>query len=238
VRIDILTLFPEMCRAVLSAGVVGRAIEAGVVEAVVSDPRRFSGNRHGTVDGPPYGGGAGMILQAPPVVRAVESVRREGAPVILLSPAGRPFRQEIAQELCGHDQLVLVCGRYKGFDERIRELVATDEISLGDFVLSGGELAALAVTDAVVRRIPGTLGSMDSADSDSFSHARAGLLDAAWYTRPPEYRGLGVPETLLSGDHAAIEGWREQSSLARTKARRPDLLDDEEGHPGDRRKSR
>jgi tRNA (guanine37-N1)-methyltransferase len=234
-RIDILTLFPEMCRVALSTGVVGRAIEVGLVEAVVSDLRLFSGDRHGTVDDAPYGGGAGMILQAPVVVQAVESVRRPGAPVILLSPAGRPFRQEIAEELSGHDQLVLVCGRYKGFDERIRELVVSDEISLGDFVLSGGELAALAVTDAVVRRIPGTLGSMDSADSDSFSHGRAGLLDAAWYTRPPEYRGLGVPEVLLSGDHAAIERWREQSSLARTKARRPDLLDGDKDRPGGRR---
>lgn len=234
-RIDIVSLFPAMCEAVLSAGVVGRAREAGLVEVVLTDPRRFSTDRHGTVDSPPYGGGAGMILQAPPFVRAVESVRRSGAPVILMSPAGRPFTQAVAQELSGHEQIVLVCGRYKGFDERIRELVATDEISLGDFVLSGGEIAALAVTDAVVRRIPGTLGDLDSADSDSFSHGRRGLLDAAWYTRPPEYRGLTVPEVLLSGDHAAIDRWREQSSLDRTRIRRPDLLDEPDGPSGSRR---
>ena len=225
-RIDILTLFPAMCRAALAAGVVGRAVDRGIVRAVVTDVRRFAEDRHGTVDGPPYGGGAGMILAAPPVVRAVESIRSQDAPVILMSPAGRRFDQALAEELTSHEQLVLVCGRYKGFDERIRELVVTDEISLGDFVLSGGELAALAVTDAVVRRIPGTLGSLDSADSDSFSAGREGLLDAAWFTRPPEYRGHGVPEALLSGDHAAIERWRQQSSRDRTTARRPDLLED------------
>lgn len=234
-RIDIVTLFPAMCETALSAGVVGRAMEAELVEVVITDPRRFSTDRHGTVDAPPYGGGAGMILQAPPVVMAVESVRREDAPVILMSPAGRTFTQAVAHELSAHEQMVLVCGRYKGFDERIRQLVATDEISLGDFVLSGGEIAALAVTDAVVRRIPGTLGDLDSADSDSFSYGRRGLLDAAWYTRPPQYRGLSVPEELLSGDHAAIERWRDQSSLDRTRARRPDLLDEPAGPSGSRR---
>ncbi len=231
-RIDLVSLFPEMCRAVLSAGVVGRAIEAKLVEVVVTDPRQFCEDRHGVVDGPPYGGGPGMILRAPPLVMAVESVRRRGAQVVLMSPTGRTFDQELAQKWTNEDQLILVCGRYKGFDERIGELLNAQELSLGDFVLSGGELAALAVLDAVIRRIPGTLGDMDSADGDSFSRGREGLLDAACYTRPPEYRGLEVPEVLLSGDHAAIERWRKQSSLTRTRARRPDLLDDRKDESG------
>lgn len=231
-RIDLVSLFPEMCRAVLSAGVVGRAIEAKLVEVVVTDPRQFCEDRHGVVDGPPYGGGPGMILRAPPLVMAVDSVRRGGARVVLMSPTGRTFDQELAQEWTNEDQLILVCGRYKGFDERVGELLNAQELSLGDFVLSGGELAALAVLDAVIRRIPGTLGDMDSADGDSFSRGREGLLDAACYTRPPEYRGLKVPEVLLSGDHAAIERWRKQSSLTRTRARRPDLLDDRKDESG------
>lgn len=225
-RIDLVSLFPQMCRAVLGAGVVGKAIESQLVDVVVTDPRQFCEDRHGVVDGPPYGGGPGMILRAPPLVMAVESVRRSAAKVVLMSPTGPTFTQEMAQEWTEEDQLILVCGRYKGFDERIVELLAAQELSLGDFVLSGGELAALAVVDAVIRRIPGALGDMDSADGDSFSCGRNGLLDAACYTRPPEYRGLQVPEVLLSGDHAAIEEWRKQSSLARTKARRPDLMDD------------
>jgi tRNA (guanine37-N1)-methyltransferase len=224
VRIDLLTLMPEMCRAVLGAGVIGRAVETGRVRVVVTDVRRFAVDRHGTVDDAPYGGGAGMILQAPPVVEAVESVRLPGAPVILMSPAGRVFSQPVADELARHEQLVLVCGRYKGIDERIRELVVTDEISIGDYVLSGGELAALVVVDAVIRRLPGVLGSAESAETDSFSAGREGLLDAAYYTRPAEYRGLRVPEALMSGDHAAIARWRQASSRARTQARRPDLL--------------
>jgi len=232
VRIDLVSLFPQMCRAVLDAGVVGKAIEAKLVDVVVTDPRQFCEDRHGVVDGPPYGGGPGMILRAPPLVMAVESVRRSSARVILMSPTGATFNQELAQEFTEEDQLVLVCGRYKGFDERIVELLAAQELSLGDFVLSGGELAALAVVDAVIRRIPGALGDMDSADGDSFSRGREGLLDAASYTRPPEYRGLKVPEVLLSGDHAAIDEWRRQSSLARTRARRPDLLDEHENESG------
>jgi tRNA (guanine37-N1)-methyltransferase len=237
VRIDLLTLMPQMCRAVLAAGVVGRAIEGGLVRVVVTDVRRFAGDRHGTVDDTPYGGGAGMVLRPAPVVEAIESVRTTGAPVILMSPAGRPLRQPVVEELAGHEQLVLVSGRYKGLDERIRELVVTDEISLGDYVLSGGELAALVVVDAVVRRLPGVLGNLDSADTDSFSAGRAGLLDAAYYTRPPTYRGLAVPEVLLSGDHAAIDRWRRDSSLQRTRARRPDLLrgDGEDGDEEARR---
>jgi len=231
VRIDIVTLFPEMCREVLSAGVVGRAVEGGVVRAVVTDIRRFTDDRHATVDSTPYGGGAGMILQAPPVVRAVESVRVNDAPVYFMSPGGRTVDQALANTLVEHEAIVLVCGRYKGIDERAREILGAEEISLGDFVLSGGELAALAITDAVVRRLPGTLGCFDSAESDSFSAGRDGLLDAAWYTRPSSYRGLEVPDVLLSGDHGAIARWRDENSRDRTRRRRPDLL--EGGEPFD-----
>lgn len=225
-RIDILTLFPEMCRTALDSGVLGRARDAGIVRPVVTDFRRFAEGRHANVDDNPYGGGAGMLLRPEPIVRAVESVRIDDAPVILTTPAGRRFDQRLAQELSGHDQLVFLCGRYKGFDERVRRLVVTHELSIGDYVLSGGELAALVMIDAIVRRIPGTLGNLDSADTDSFSAERSGGLDAAHYTRPPEYRGLRVPEILLSGDHGAIERWTEENSRQRTRARRPDLFPD------------
>ena len=224
-RIDLLTLFPSMCRHALRAGVLGRAIESDLVRAVVTDIRDFAGDRHGTVDDSPYGGGAGMIMRVEPAVEAVESVRTEGARVILVTPAGTVFRQHHAEELAAEEHLVFLCGRYKGFDERVRELVVTDEFSLGDFIISGGELAALVMTDAIVRRRPGTLNSMDSADTDSFSSGRSGYLDAAYYTRPVEYRGLKVPDVLLSGDHRAIEKWREDDSRERTAQRRPDLLE-------------
>ena len=231
-RIDLLTLFPRLCRRVLEEGVVGRALQRGTVRCVVSDFRLFAGDRHGTVDDTPYGGGAGMVIRPEPVVEAVESVRIGDAPVVLTTPQGRRFDQRLAEEWAerlqrppegGAAQLILLCGRYKGFDERVSELVVTDEISLGDFVLSGGELAALAVVDAVVRRIPGVLGRQESADSDSFGPARDGKLDCGWYTRPPEYRGLRVPDPLLSGDHAAIEEFRKRDSEARTRTARPDL---------------
>jgi tRNA (guanine37-N1)-methyltransferase len=227
-RIDLLTLFPDMCRHALQAGVVGRALERGIARCVVTDIRDFAGDRHGTVDDAPYGGGAGMVLRAEPAVEAVESVRRSGARVILTTPAGRRFDQGLAEEwveeLSADGQLIFLCGRYKGFDERVRKLVATDEVSLGDFILSGGELAALVMVDAVVRRLPGALGRRESADSDSFGPTREGRLDVEWYTRPPEYRGIEVPEVLLSGDHAAIERWREENSRERSRERRPDLL--------------
>ena len=205
-----------------------------MVRCVVTDFRQFAADRHGTVDDTPYGGGPGMVIRPEPVVEAVESVRIGRAPVVLLTPQGRRFDQERAERWAdmlqrpageGAGQLILLCGRYKGFDERVRELVVTDEISLGDFVLSGGELAALAVIDAVVRRIPGVLGRQESADTDSFGPARQGRLDCGWYTRPPEYRGLAVPAALLSGDHAAIEEFRERDSVERTRAARPDRND-------------
>jgi tRNA (guanine37-N1)-methyltransferase len=224
VRIDVLTLFPDMCREALAAGVVGRAIERGLVRAVQTDFRRFAGDRHGTVDDTPYGGGAGMVLRPEPVVEAVESVRIGDAAVIAMTPRGERFTQRHAQELSGHEQLIFLCGRYKGFDERVHQLVVTHEFSIGDYVLSGGELAALVMIDAIVRRIPGTLGNLESGDTDSFSVGREGLLDAAYYTRPAEYRGIEVPPVLLSGDHAAIDAFRTESSREITRARRPDLL--------------
>lgn len=205
------------------------------MRCVVTDIRDFAGDRHGTMDDTPYGGGAGMVLRPEPAVAAVESVRIGQNPVVLTSPAGRRFDQEQADRWAGHlaagGQLVLLCGRYKGFDERVRELVVTDEVSIGDYVLSGGELAALVVLDAVVRRIDGVLGRRESADTDSFGPSRDGRLDCAWYTRPEEYRGRRVPEDLLTGDHARIERWRQQSSLERTRKWRPDLLEDDA--PGD-----
>ena len=233
-RIDVLTLFPRMCEQVLAEGVVGRALRRGDVRCVVTDLRHFAPDRHGSVDDTPYGGGPGMVIRPEPAVEAVESVRIGNAPVVLTTPQGRRFDQAQAESWAGRlqaapedggGQIILLCGRYKGFDERVRALVVTDEISLGDFVLSGGELAALAVVDAVVRRIPGVLGRQESADTDSFGPAREGRLDCGWWTRPPEYRGLAVPAPLLSGDHAAIEEFRRRDSVERTRAARPDRND-------------
>jgi tRNA (guanine37-N1)-methyltransferase len=230
-RIDLLTLFPDQCRAALEGGVVGRALDRGDVRCVVTDLRHFAGDRHGTMDDTPYGGGAGMVLRPEPAVAAVESVRVGRSPVVLTSPAGRRFDQEQADRWAGHlstgGQLILLCGRYKGFDERVRELVVTDEVSLGDYVLSGGELAALVILEAVVRRVDWVIGRRESADTDSFGPAREGLLDCAWYTRPEEFRGMRVPEDLLSGDHARIERWRQRSSMERTLQLRPYLLEEE-----------
>jgi tRNA (guanine37-N1)-methyltransferase len=225
VRIDIVTLFPQLCRTALATGVLGRACESGLVRAVVTDFRRFAPGRHAVVDDTPYGGGAGMLLRPEPVVRAVESIRIAAAPVILTTPAGERFDQRMAEEWSRSEQLIFLCGRYKGFDERVRELVVTHEVSIGDYVLSGGELAALVMIDAIVRRIPGALGNLDSADTDSFGAGRQGGLDAAHYTRPPEYRGRRVPEVLMSGDHGAIERWAQDDSRRRTQTRRPDLMD-------------
>lgn len=233
-RIDILTLFPHMCREALAAGVVGRALDRGLARVVLTDFRLFAGGRQGTVDDSPVGGGAGMVLRPEPAVAAVESVRVGDAPVVLTSPAGRPFRQVDAEELAGCEQVIFLCGRYKGFDERVRQLVVTHEYSLGDFVISGGELAALAMVDATVRLLPGALGRAESAETDSFGRQRPARLDAAWYSRPVEYRGLRVPEALLSGDHAAIDRWRERDSEDRTRRCRPDLMGDEPA-PGDGR---
>ena len=226
--IHFVTIFPDLFTEPLAAGMIGIAERNGAARYHVINLRDFAEDRYGSVDDYPYGGGPGMVLMAPPIIKAVESARPEGegieSPVILLSPCGVPFDQAKARELSGKRRLVFVCGRYKGVDERVRELAVTESISIGDYILSGGELAALVVTDAVVRCLPGVLGDERSRESDSFSEEREFCLDAAYYTRPPEYRGLSVPEVLLSGNHAKIDEWRSESARERTMRYRPDLL--------------
>lgn len=227
--IRILTLFPDMVRTVLETSIPGRAARAGLVRYEVVDIRDFSVDKHRTVDDTAYGGGAGMIMMAPPVVEAVEACRgREDATVILTSPQGETFDEvltlELLAELEEKRELILICGHYKGVDERARELVITRELSVGDYVLSGGELPALVIADAIVRRIEGVLHNEESAANDSFTARRGGGLDCDWYTKPPVYRGLEVPEVLLSGHHAKIEAWRDERAAGRTRQRRPDLV--------------
>lgn len=216
----ILTLFPEVIRPYLDATILGQAQKIGRVRFHLVNFRDFAQDRHQTVDGRPFGGGPGMVLAPEPIFDAVEEVERSFGPHhrILLSPRGRTFTQDVARELAAKDKLLLCCGRYEGFDERIRAGLAWDEISLGRFVLSGGELAALAVTEAVVRLLPGVLGHEESAANDSFM--QQGLLDHPHYTRPRVFRGMEVPEVLISGDHAAVEAWRREQREALT-ARRP-----------------
>jgi tRNA (guanine37-N1)-methyltransferase len=221
-RIDILTLFPEMFDGFLSASIVGRAVRSGLVEVQRTNLRDFAKDSYGSVDDSPYGGGVGMVLMCEPVFDAVESLRKAGPPgtVVLLTPQGRPLGQELAVDLSRRDRLILVCGHYEGFDERIRQGLADLEISVGDFVLSGGEVAAMAVTDAVVRLQPGALGKDESSQAESFSE---GLLEYPQYTRPREFRSMEVPEVLLGGDHAKIARWRQEQSELRTMQRRPEL---------------
>ena len=223
-KFDLVTIFPRTIEAGLAEGVVGRGIARGLLDISVRDLREYTTDRHRTVDDVPYGGGPGMVMKPEPLVRAVEAIRGErGTPdtVILLTPQGRPFRQAEAVRLSCLSHLVLLCGRYEGMDERVRELVATEEISIGDYVLSGGELAALVVVDAVSRLVPGVVGDEQSVEEDSFSR---GLLDYPHYTRPGEFAGLKVPEVLLSGHHADVRRWRRKTALERTLDRRPDLL--------------
>ncbi len=227
-KIDVATLFPGMFREVLSTSILRIARERGVVDVGLYDIRDFTFDRHRSVDDRPYGGGPGMLLRPGPVVECVERILRERGPgrVVLLSPQGRVFSQAIARELASEPHVVLVCGRYEGFDERIRDVLAAEEISIGDYVLSGGELAAMVVTDAVVRLLPGALGDSASAETESFSvcaHDGASggaALEGPQYTRPPEFRGRRVPEVLLSGDHERIARWREEESRKRTRSRR------------------
>jgi tRNA (guanine37-N1)-methyltransferase len=222
-RFDVFTLFPEICRAYLQESILKRAQAAGLLEVAVHNIRDYAAGKHLVTDDLPYGGGGGMVMKPEPVFSAVESVLAGAGPVpvILLTPQGRPFTQRIAQELAAHPRLALVSGRYEGFDERIRQHLATDELSMGDFVLTGGELPALAVVDAVARLLPGVLGDPTGAQDDS--HA-SGLLEYPHYTRPPDFRGWTVPDVLLSGDHARIQRWRHEQALRRTFLRRPDLL--------------
>jgi tRNA (guanine37-N1)-methyltransferase len=228
-QFDILTLFPEMFQSPLSTGLFQRAVSHGLVTVNLHNIRDYTHDRHRTVDDYPYGGGAGMVLKPGPVFEAVDSLRSEMTPeqaavlpVILLTPQGRLFSQEIAGELSRHSRLVLICGRYEGVDERVGEHLATDEISIGDYVLGGGELAAMVIIDAVIRLLPGVLGSEESALDES--HA-AGLLEYPQYTRPPVYRDWPVPEVLLSGNHAQIAAWRREQAILRTLRRRPEMLE-------------
>lgn len=223
-RIDIVTLFPAMLEAPLAQSIVGRARARGLVDIRVHDLREHATGRHRVTDEPPFGGGGGMILKPEPLAAAVEALRPAGsdARVILLGPGGRRFRQEVARELARRPHLILLCGRYEGVDERVSETLVDEELSIGDYVLSGGEPAALVVADAVTRLLPGALGDGDAPARDSFSR---GLLEHPHYTRPEAFRGVSVPEVLRSGDHARIARWRQVMSLWRTWRRRPDLLE-------------
>jgi len=229
VRIDILTLFPQMFQDPFSVGILKRAIDQKLIQVNIHNIRDYTHDKHHTVDDYAYGGGAGMVLKPEPIFEAVESVKSDISPeeaktlpIILLTPQGRLFHQQIAQELSGYSHLILICGRYEGVDERVREHLVTEEISIGDYVLSGGELAAMVVVEAVVRLLPGVLGSEASALDDSHT---TGLLEYPQYTRPDVYRGWAVPDVLLSGNHAQIDKWRRHQSILRTLKRRPELLD-------------
>ncbi|WP_257350117.1 tRNA (guanosine(37)-N1)-methyltransferase TrmD [Pseudalkalibacillus decolorationis] len=225
-KIDILSLFPEMFEGVLNSSILRKAQEKNAVQYRVTDFREFTENKHKKVDDYPYGGGAGMVLTPQPIFDAVESLKGDtNAPrIVLMCPQGEPLTQGKAEQLSKEEHLILVCGHYEGYDERIREHLATDEISIGDYVLTGGELAAMVVVDSVTRLLPGVLGNAESPERDSFS---SGLLEHPHYTRPADFRGLKVPDVLLSGDHAKIQKWREEKSLNRTIERRPDLLSEE-----------
>lgn len=222
-RIDVLTLFPAMVSAVMSESMMWKARERGFLDFGVHDIRAHAGNKHGKVDDSPYGGGGGMILKADALVRAIEAVKADDdAPVILLSPQGRVLTHQVAEELSRRPRLILVCGHYEGVDERVRQLAISDEISIGDYVLTGGELAALVLIDAVVRLIPGVLGAEGAQHRDSYAD---GLLEGPHYTRPAVFRGLGVPAVLTSGHHAEVDRWRRRQALKRTWERRPELLE-------------
>lgn len=222
VRFDVLTIFPEIFRSPLECSILKKAREKGLVTVCVHDVREFAQDRHRMTDDYPYGGGGGMVMKVEPIDRAIRSLDLEAAtPVILLSPQGETFRQETAEELARCGRIVLICGRYEGVDERVRLYIANRELSIGDYVLSGGETAALVIIDAVARLVPGVLGNITSVEEDSFV---MGLLEYPHYTRPAVYGDWRVPEVLLSGHHGRIEAWRRREALRRTAERRPDLL--------------
>jgi tRNA (guanine37-N1)-methyltransferase len=220
-KIDVLTLFPAMFAGPLDESIIKRARVKGLLDLQLHDLRQWTHDRHRTVDDRPFGGGPGMLLKPEPLFEAIESLKREQTRVILFSPDGRKFDQSIARELSQQKDLLLVTGHYEGFDERVKEALADDELSIGDFVLTNGALPAMVVVDAVTRLLPGVLGDDDSSRDESFSH---GLLEYPQYTRPAEFRGMKVPEVLLSGNHAEIEKWRREQAKLRTQKRRPDLL--------------
>jgi len=240
-KIDVLTIFPEFFDAVFDFGIIRRSKLAEIVEINVHDIRKYAVDKHKMVDDRPFGGGDGMVLKPEPIFAAIENLigtsEREAYPkgtrVVLLTPQGRVFRQSVGQEFADQaEHIVLICGRYEGVDERVNDALVTDEISIGDYVLSGGEPAAIVVTDSIVRLLPNALGSDTSAENDSFSD---GLLDCPHYTRPAEFRGMTVPEVLLNGNHAEIEKWRHERALEKTRADRPDLLTGEKVQVSDRK---
>ncbi|HEY44908.1 MAG TPA: tRNA (guanosine(37)-N1)-methyltransferase TrmD [Anaerolineae bacterium] len=233
-RFDVFTLLPEVMHAYLLSSVIGKARESGIIEVKLHNIRDYTLDRHHTTDDEPYGGGGGMVMKPEPIFAAVESVLGEEihtTPILLLTPQGKTFHQEVAHELAKHDRLALICGRYEGVDERVRQYLATDEVSVGDYVLTGGELPAMIVIDTVARLHPGVLGDMEATQKDSYS---SGLLEHPHYTRPASFRGWEVPEVLLSGDHARIASWRREQSLLRTLLRRPELLEQAELDEADR----
>ncbi len=234
-RIDILTLFPNMFSGPFAESIVKRAMDRNLISITIHNLRDWGSGKHKVVDDYPFGGGTGMVMKSEPLFEATEAIKAEGAcssaPVILLTPQGRVFNQRIAAELAALDQLILICGHYEGIDERVREHLATDEISIGDYVLTGGELAAMVVVDAVVRQLPGVLGSEDSAKDDSHT---SGLLEYPQYTRPRTYRGWELPQVLLSGNHAQIAAWHREQSILRTLSRRPELLEKADLSPEER----
>ena len=230
--IDTITIFPGMFQGFLQEGVVARAQKAGVVRVGVHELRDYTQDRHRSVDDYPYGGGAGMVFRPEPLFAAVEALRRPESWVVLLDPQGQTFSQAVAQELSARPHLILLCGRYEGVDERVRDHLVDQEISLGDFLLAGGEVAALAIVEAVVRLLPGALGSPQSLEEESHS---SGLLEYPQYTRPPVFRGWAVPPILLSGNHQEIARWRREQALLRTRQRRPELLGRADLTPQDRR---
>ncbi len=229
-RLDVLTLFPEMFPGYLGQSLLKRAIECGLVDVRLHNIRDWAIDKHHSVDDRPFGGGPGMVLMAPPVVECVEEIQQqdgEAGHLVMLSPQGRRLTQPVVEELASHERLLLLCGRYEGFDQRISDILKPDEISIGDYVLNGGEVAAMVVIDSVIRLVPGVLGDKESSRQDSFSSGGQ-RLEFEQYTRPREYRGHQVPDVLLSGDHGRIAEWRQQKSFKRTKQRRADLLGPQE----------
>ncbi len=225
-QFDVFSLLPDVLDAYLGASILGKARAAGIIDVRVHNIREYAKDRHRTTDDEPYGGGGGMVMKPEPIFDAVEDVLADSSgdvPIILLTPQGRSFTHSLAQDFARLDRIALICGRYEGVDERVREYLATDEIAVGDYVLTGGELPALILIDATARLLPGVLGDEDAAMKDSHSEH---LLEHPHYTRPPDFRGWKVPEVLRSGDHARIAAWRREQSLLRTYSRRPDLLDE------------